>query len=299
MPRHNDLITNLGSTPIFCSNLGFGEQGAILSKIKKGIYVCPNIEQAKNMERQLNALNINCVVIDEFNKHFTPSLYQSNQNKIELIKALEMMVFSSGIIITTPNIFFTFIPNLEKFKQEFLTIDKNTEYDISEIEKKLIKIGYHKVDAVSSAGEFARRGDILDVFSFTENNPFRVDFFDTTIESINSFDYLTFDKISNLSSIRISPKNLSCFSLDEKEKLIANFKNLSLQNELFFNLISSLENNEDVPLEFCYPFVDIETFTSSEYPIIISNSIIFETSYEKIFTEFNNRINLFLFLSIT
>ena len=85
MSRHDDLITNLGATPIFCSNLGFGEQGAILSKIKKGIYVCPNIEQAKNMERQLNALNVNCVVIDEFNKHFTPSLYQSNQNKIELI----------------------------------------------------------------------------------------------------------------------------------------------------------------------------------------------------------------------
>ena len=51
MSRHNDLISAIGSTPIFCSNLGFGEQGAILSKIKKGIYVCPNIEQAEKMQQ--------------------------------------------------------------------------------------------------------------------------------------------------------------------------------------------------------------------------------------------------------
>ena len=157
------------------------------------------------MQHQLSALNINSVVVDEFNKPFTLSLYQSNKNKIDLIKAIEMIIFSSGIVITTPNIFFTFIPNLEIFKNQFITLDKNKDYDIITIEKKLIEIGYHKVDSVSSAGEFARRGDILDVFSCTEKNPFRIDFFDTTIESINSFDCLTFDKISNLNSIRISP----------------------------------------------------------------------------------------------
>ena len=198
MSRHNDLISAIGSTPIFCSNLGFGEQGAILSKIKKGIYVCPNIEQAEKMQQQLSALNINCVVVDEFSKPFTLSLYQSNKNKIDLIKAIEMIIFSSGIVITTPNIFFTFIPNLETFKNQFITLDKNKDYDIITLEKKLIEIGYHKVDSVSSAGEFARRGDIFDIFSITENNPFRIDFFDTTIESINSFDCLTFDKISKL-----------------------------------------------------------------------------------------------------
>ena len=128
MSGYNDLIANINTSTIFCNNVGFGEQGALLAKIQKGVYVCPNIELAHKMESQLKSLNINCVVIDEFNKPFTLSLFQSNKNKIDLIKALEMIIFSFGIIITTPNIFFTFIPNIETLKQQFILLNKKVVF---------------------------------------------------------------------------------------------------------------------------------------------------------------------------
>ena len=43
MSRHDDLISNIGKQTIFCSNLGFGEQGAILAEMPKSIFVCPDI----------------------------------------------------------------------------------------------------------------------------------------------------------------------------------------------------------------------------------------------------------------
>ena len=65
MSRYDDLIQNLGKSTIFCNNLGFGEQGAVLNKIGSSIYICPNIEKARQMKTQLDALNQDNVLIDE------------------------------------------------------------------------------------------------------------------------------------------------------------------------------------------------------------------------------------------
>ena len=80
MSRHNDIIEHLGKSPIICSNLGFGEQGSILTNIPKAIFVCPNIETVYKMQDQLTALNKNCVVIDEFDKPYTLSTFKSSQS---------------------------------------------------------------------------------------------------------------------------------------------------------------------------------------------------------------------------
>ena len=103
MSRHDDLISNLGKSTIFCSNLGFGEQGSVLSKIGKSIYICPNIEKARQMKKQLDALNYNNVLIDDFSRPFTLSKFQSSESKIDLIKTLYKLCFSEPVIISTAN----------------------------------------------------------------------------------------------------------------------------------------------------------------------------------------------------
>ena len=65
MPRYNDLISNLGTATIFCNNLGFGEQGAILKNMPKSIFICPDNESCIKMQNQLNALKRNCVVLND------------------------------------------------------------------------------------------------------------------------------------------------------------------------------------------------------------------------------------------
>ena len=120
MSRHDDLISAIGKSTIFCSNLGFGEQGAVLNEIKKGIYICPNIEKARNMKSQLDALKCKNVLIDDFSRPFTISKFQSNESKIDLIKTIYSLCFSSPIIISTTNILFSFLPNLQSFKDNVL-----------------------------------------------------------------------------------------------------------------------------------------------------------------------------------
>lgn len=65
---------------------------------------------------------------------------------------------------------------------------KNGKADITNISDILFKYGFERVDYVYEPGQYAVRGSILDVYSFSFDQPYRIDFFGDDIESIRSFD---------------------------------------------------------------------------------------------------------------
>ena len=160
----------------------------------------------------------------------------------------------SSIIISTPEILFLTLPSIKSFKQNTIFIEKNSDYSIENIEKQLVKIGYKKVDGLTSPGEFSRRGDILDIFNIVDKNPTRFDFFDTTLESIYTFDFLTFEKKENLTKTTIAPNKLCLFDEEEKSNILNKLSTLKTEGNLVIDLSLTLERNEDVPLEFLTPF---------------------------------------------
>ena len=291
MPRYNSLIENLFKTPIFCNNLGFGEQGAVLNKLDSAIAIFPNISQARNMQAQLNAFNKNCVVIDDFDKPFTLSKFQSEDNKFDLINALYNLCFNNTILLSTPNILFSILPNLNKFKSSILTIDKAKEYNLLDLEKQLIEIGYKKVESVTAKGEFCRRGDILDVFNTIDETPTRFDFFDTTIENIFSFETITFEKQKEVSKINIAPNKILNLTTAENEKIIKELSKFKTDNNLFFDLISALERNDEIPLEFIAPFYPLTTFAQLNLPIVFSSVLECMPKIDKLYEAINDKIS--------
>jgi len=294
MPRYNDLTTSLGSATIFCNNLGFGEQGAFLKNMPKSIFICPNNDQCNKMKNQLDALKRECVVLNDFNNPFTFSKFQSGEHKIDLINAIYSLIKKDSIIISTPEIFFSFVPNLQRFESSILSIDKSKEYDIISLEKQLIELGYKKVETLTKPGEFIRRGDILDIFNLTNKNPIRLDFFDTQIEEMFFFDSLSFNKLEQLNSVDIVPNKLNIFTTDETNTILKNLNKLKLEDDLIFELISLIENKEDVPLEFISDFVNLTTFANLKVPIVISNQMQVISSYSKIYENLKAKIlNLF------
>ena len=294
MPRYNNLISNLGKATIFCNNLGFGEQGSVLKNLPKSIFICPDIEHCNKMKNQLNALKRTCVILNDFNKAFTFSKFQSNEHKFDLITAIYSLIKKDAIIISTPEILFSFIPNLQTFENQILSINKNAEYDLIDLEKNLVSIGYKKVETLTKPGEFVRRGDILDIYPITNLNPVRLDFFDTQIEDMFFFDSLSFDKLEKVNSIDIVPNKLNIFTEDDKQTILTSLNKLKIEDDLIFDLISSIENNEDIPLEFISNFINLSTFAELNIPIIISNQMQVINAYSKIFESISLKIdNLF------
>jgi len=81
----------------------------------------------------------------------------------------------------------------------------NGDFNTDVFRQRLIDAGYYSVDTVMAAGEFAIRGGIVDVFPSGMDAPFRLDLFDTTIETIRLFDTETQRSTKTLEKIQLLP----------------------------------------------------------------------------------------------
>lgn len=290
MPRYNNLAEAIGSSPIFCSGLGLGEQGSVLSNLNKAFVICPDVKTAQSLQTQLTALNkTNCCILN-YDKPFTLSTFTSRENVIELIRALFLIFTSNPIVLTTPAIINTPLPNLNKFKQSILNLKTGNDYDIKTIEKQLVNIGYKKTDSVTEQGEFSVRGDIIDVFNVVDTNPIRLDFFDTELSNIYYYDYLSFEKLKKEDEINISPNKL-LFIDEEKDNILKDLDSYKLEDDIIYALISNIENNNEIPLEFIKPFCTLSNIASFNLPVVIINELQINAIYSKYIDNLNIKIN--------
>lgn len=79
-------------------------------------------------------------------------------------------------------------PTLKPDALDGLHLEAGSEADPDELARDLVGLGYSREDLVERPGQFARRGDLLDVWPSTAEIPLRVEFFDVEVESIRTFD---------------------------------------------------------------------------------------------------------------
>lgn len=82
---------------------------------------------------------------------------------------------------------------------------KGEETSFSRLPELLIELGYKKCPVASDKGEFAVRGGIIDIFPTSSFNPYRIDFFGDTIESIRTYDPIGQKSLSHIDSLFLSP----------------------------------------------------------------------------------------------
>lgn len=134
----------------------------------------------------------------------------------------------------------------EKFESVKFEISK--QYNLDDIENKLIEFGYEKSYLVEAQGQYSRRNDIIDIFSCSNDYPIRLDFFDIELEKIKLFDLdsqKSFETIKDIliySNISKSENKILSELLNDNIEIIIENKEL-----IEFNLARILdsENNSD------------------------------------------------------
>lgn len=119
------------------------------------------------------------------------------------------------IIVSYPDAVKELILNRKSLSNAILDIKKGDNLPFDFIKETLLNAEFEKVDFVEEPGQFAVRGSIIDLFSYSDSTPYRVDFFGNNIESIKHFDINTQRSSDELEKIEIFP------NLFEKEKLAA------------------------------------------------------------------------------
>ena len=111
-------------------------------------------------------------------------------------------------VVTSPEALAEKVPPGEKLKESTLTLTAGKTADMNEVKIRLRELGFKETDYVYEPGQFAVRGSILDVYSFSGELPYRIDFFDDEVDSIRIFNVETQLSQQKVDSVSIVPPDL-------------------------------------------------------------------------------------------
>ena len=154
-----------------------------------------------------------------------------------------------AVIVSYPEALFEKVVTRKELDKNTLKVTIGDKISIDFINEVLFEYEFKRVDFITEPGEFSVRGGIVDVFSFSNDNPYRIEFFGNEVESIRTFDVET------------------QLSIEKKKKitLIPNVENKAFQEnrESFLDYISEktvifIQSTEDFLLQLDTQFVKAE-----------------------------------------
>jgi transcription-repair coupling factor (superfamily II helicase) len=125
-----------------------------------------------------------------------------------------------GIVVTYPDALSEKVINKKSFQSNTFSAKRGDKIDVSFLSELLINYDFEKTDFVYEAGQFAVRGGIIDVFSYSNPYPYRLDLFGDEIETIKIFDPTTQLSTEECESMEIIPDVQTKLSLESRESFL-------------------------------------------------------------------------------
>lgn len=110
-----------------------------------------------------------------------------------------------AIIVTYPAALFEKVVTKKELEKSTLKISVGDQLSIDFVNEVMFEYQFHRTDFVTEPGEFSVRGGILDVFSFSNDEPYRIEFFGDEVESIRTFDVETQLSLEQVKKITVIP----------------------------------------------------------------------------------------------
>ena len=187
--------TYRSSAEIFCSGLFLSARWFVVSQLDHDgmqLIVLPDKESAEYCAADLyNMIEGDKVFfLPDSGKNLEKSNYKSTLGVQRTSAVGKILEYKEGqlFIVTYPSALEECIPDTGRIRESLLKLDVGDEISHEEIVERLSGSGFARVDFVSEPGQFAVRGALVDIFSYSCNYPYRVSFFGDEIEAITVFD---------------------------------------------------------------------------------------------------------------
>lgn len=223
---------------------------------KHSVILCGDKEEAAYQYNTLEALLPGKPV------HFLPDSFRQPQNfsridrnnlllKTETANKLYSDRNRRHIIVTYPEAMIEKIVSPEVLDKNRIDLVLGEEMDADLLMSELVEYGYKHVDFVYEPGEFSIRGGIVDIFTYGNDWPYRVELFDTEIESIRLFDPVSQLSRKKVDRITIVPDIQEKVSVKEWSSFFHLIKNDAVFWSLNYPLfVSRLEKTWELMEEF-------------------------------------------------
>ena len=209
----NKLAEKISSSnEVFCSGLFLSARWFVVSQLDYDgmqLVVLPDKETAEYCAADLYNLveGDNIFFLPDSGKSLEKSNYKSSLGVQRTSAIGKILDYTEGqlVIVSYPSALEEGIPQEDKIRQSVMRLKVGDEISHDEIISALFDSGFQRVDFVGEPGQFAIRGAIVDIFSYSYNNPFRISFFGDEIDTINVFDCNTQLSKEKIESAEIYP----------------------------------------------------------------------------------------------
>ena len=137
-------------------------------------------------------------VLGDANVLFFPSGFKravkyGQRDAASMVLRTEVLSRVSGgglplFVVTSPQALAELVVDRNALQGQTLEVAVGQTLDAMEVQKTLLRLGFSRVDYVYEPGQFSLRGSLLDVYSYSSEFPFRIDFFGDEVDSIRTFD---------------------------------------------------------------------------------------------------------------
>lgn len=161
-----------------------------------------------------------------FPDSFRRPAFFDDLNQTQILQRSETISKVSGVsdtlhvVVTYPEALFEKVVKPEVLSESRIEIKKGERLDADFMIQVLVEYGFERTDFVYEPGQFSVRGGIIDLFSFGNELPYRIELFDDEVETLRTFDPLTQLSQKNLESLRIVPNLNTRFHREQKGSLL-------------------------------------------------------------------------------
>jgi len=174
-----------------------------------------------DLEHLTNALDI-CFFPDSFKR--TGAFNELNSSHVmlrtEALTKLANPKAAKKVLVTYPEALFEKVVNPTSLSRNMLHLKVGQSLHLDELLAQLVGLGFKREDFVYEPGQFALRGGILDIYSFGNEHPYRIELFDTDVDSIRIFNPETQLSTRKLLQVSILPNVETNFATQEKVSLL-------------------------------------------------------------------------------
>ena len=181
---------------VACAGLFLSARWFVFASVaRKGLHVIvmPDRESAEYCTSDLYDIidGDRVFFLPDTGKKIERSNYKASM-EVQRTAALGRLMQRTGdelvVLVTYPAALEENVPSGDKVSSSVISLDRGMEAGYDRLCERLAEEGFIKTDFVSEPGQYAVRGGLVDVFSFSFNNPFRISFFGDEIESISVFN---------------------------------------------------------------------------------------------------------------
>ncbi len=196
--RIRELALNIRGI-VNIAGISEGRSAAVAGLIAKSrggqcLIITPSFGKAKQLAEDLSFFVGNRKIIFLQDEEHVRRIYDAKSHEILLQRLSALSIMSEGeeciVIVPASGAVKKTTPK-DLFCRYRITLYAETDIDLDDLIEKLAFMGYERTPSVEAKGQFSLRGGILDIFPPSRDFPFRIELFDTIVDSIRSFDPVT------------------------------------------------------------------------------------------------------------